>query len=99
MLRVALLSGGPDLSIDALQLDPAAMAAAKPDIRSATPDTDPGPAPGSTEEPGRVKPLAEVERAAIEQAMQVAGGNASVAAHLLGISASTIYRKLKEYSH
>ncbi len=44
-----------------------------------------------------VMSLAQVERLAIENAMQLARGNHFEAARLLGISKSKIYRKLKEY--
>jgi DNA-binding NtrC family response regulator len=50
--------------------------------------------------PGRgspVLPLAEVERRAILQAIEHTRGDRAVAAHLLGIGRTTLYRKLKEY--
>jgi DNA-binding NtrC family response regulator len=40
-----------------------------------------------------IRPLAEVERDVIERAIDLCGGNVPKAAALLGISASTIYRK------
>ncbi len=52
-----------------------------------------------TEQPGTearvkgIRPLAEMEREAIEQAIASCGGNIPKAAALLGVSASTIYRK------
>jgi DNA-binding NtrC family response regulator len=42
--------------------------------------------------------LAEIERAAIAQALQHSGGNRQAAARLLDIGVATLYRKLKEYS-
>lgn len=48
---------------------------------------------------GRVMPLSELEKIAIEDAMRVAGGNRLVAARLLGIGKTTLYRKLKQYNH
>jgi len=42
-----------------------------------------------------VRPLLEIEREAIEHALQVFGGNLSQAAKALGINASTIYRKMR----
>jgi DNA-binding NtrC family response regulator len=44
-----------------------------------------------------VLPLAEVERRAILQAIEYTRGDRAVAAHLLGIGRTTLYRKLKEY--
>ena len=46
----------------------------------------------------KVMPLAEVERLAIEQAMNAASGNRLRAAKLLGIGKTTLYRKLRKYS-
>jgi DNA-binding NtrC family response regulator len=48
---------------------------------------------------GAVLPLQEVERRAIEQALAFTRGDRSMAAHLLGIGRTTLYRKLKEYGH
>src|SRR5467141_2067166 len=42
--------------------------------------------------------MAEVERAAIEAALQDTGGNRRKAAEVLGIGERTLYRKLKEYA-
>lgn len=44
-----------------------------------------------------IMPLAEVERRAILQAIEVTKGDRTVAAALLGIGRTTLYRKLKEY--
>jgi len=44
-----------------------------------------------------VKPLWEVERDAIEAAIQVSNGNIGEAARALGINASTIYRKRQSW--
>jgi DNA-binding NtrC family response regulator len=44
-----------------------------------------------------VLPLMEVERRAILQALEFTRGDRGVAAHLLGIGRTTLYRKLKEY--
>ena len=45
----------------------------------------------------QVLPLAEVEKRAILDALQFTRGDRSMAAHLLGIGRTTLYRKLKEY--
>jgi transcriptional regulator with PAS, ATPase and Fis domain len=44
-----------------------------------------------------VIPLAELERRAIINALEYTKGDRAVAAHLLGIARTTLYRKLKEY--
>lgn len=43
------------------------------------------------------RPLAEIERWAIENTLSLTGGNREETARLLGIGARTLYRKLKEY--
>jgi two-component system NtrC family response regulator len=48
--------------------------------------------------PGEVRPLAEVERMAIEHALACCQGNKTRAAQLLGISRQTLRTKLKEYA-
>ncbi len=47
---------------------------------------------------GEIRPLADVEREAIENAIAICGGNVPQAAARLGISASTIYRKRQSWS-
>lgn len=44
-----------------------------------------------------IRPLAEIERAYIEMAIGLCGGNISRAAECLGISPSTIYRKKMQW--
>jgi DNA-binding NtrC family response regulator len=44
-----------------------------------------------------IVPLMELERRAIVNALEYTKGDRSVAAHLLGIGRTTLYRKLKEY--
>ncbi len=48
--------------------------------------------------PGEVRPLAEVEKLAIEHALACCQGNKTRAAQLLGISRQTLRTKLKEYA-
>jgi len=47
--------------------------------------------------PAGVIPLTELERRAIINALEYTKGDRAVAAHLLGIGRTTLYRKLKEY--
>jgi DNA-binding NtrC family response regulator len=67
----------------------AAAATAAPSIQPA------GPADSSFVTP--VLPLAEMEKRAIINALQYTKGDRVMAAHLLGIGRTTLYRKLKEY--
>jgi DNA-binding NtrC family response regulator len=57
-----------------------------------------GGAPAHPFPPGVVRPLAEVEKLAIEHALQVVDGNKTRAAQLLGISRQTLRTKLKEFA-
>jgi two-component system repressor protein LuxO len=57
--------------------------------RTAPPPRRPAPMPA----PEPIRPLAEVERDAIEHAVAASGGNIPRAAAALGISPSTLYRK------
>jgi two-component system response regulator HydG len=43
------------------------------------------------------QPLSEIEQWAIEQTLQLTGGNREETARILGIGARTLYRKIKEY--
>lgn len=74
-----VLADAEDLTAEML---PAATRAAPPPRR---PPPPPAPEP--------IRPLAEVEREAIEQAVAASGGNIPRAAAALGISPSTLYRK------
>jgi DNA-binding NtrC family response regulator len=47
---------------------------------------------------GAVRPLAAIEKLAIEHALRVCDGNKTRAATLLGIARQTLRTKLKEYS-
>ncbi len=46
----------------------------------------------------QVLPLTEIEKRAIIDALEYTRGDRAVAAHLLGIGRTTLYRKLKEYN-
>jgi DNA-binding NtrC family response regulator len=48
--------------------------------------------------PRTIVPLSELERAAILNALEYTKGDRMMAAHLLGIGRTTLYRKLKEYN-
>jgi DNA-binding NtrC family response regulator len=47
--------------------------------------------------PAAILPLSEIEKRAILEALDYTKGDHSMAAHLLGIGRTTLYRKLKEY--
>jgi len=53
--------------------------------------------PASEQSFSTVVPLVELERRAIINALEYTKGDRAVAAHLLGIGRTTLYRKLKEY--
>jgi transcriptional regulator with PAS, ATPase and Fis domain len=59
--------------------------------------THPSPSGGDTPGPAGVTPLAEVERRTILHAIKITKGDRTLAADLLGIGRTTLYRKLKEY--
>jgi DNA-binding NtrC family response regulator len=47
--------------------------------------------------PRTILPLHEIEKAAIRRALEHTGGDRTLAAQMLGIGRTTLYRKLKEY--
>jgi len=51
----------------------------------------------SVQGPRSIIPMEEMERQAIERAMEAAGSDKALAARLLGIGKSTLYRKLAKY--
>ena len=53
--------------------------------------------PRAVESTKRIRPLAETEREAIEEAVRLCGGNIAKAAAFLGISPSTLYRKQESW--
>src|SRR5690242_147468 len=63
---------------------------------SAEAPQEPIPVPSALQS-APVIPLVELERRAIVNALEYTKGDRSVAAHLLGIGRTTLYRKLKEY--
>ena len=80
----------------------AAAASAQPaDVQNAPDqamDHEQPPAPLRAASPAcPVQPLAEIEKKAILGALEYTRGDRAVAAHLLGIGRTTLYRKLKEY--
>ena len=80
--RTLALAGGARLEVEDL---PSPLQQARP----------PRFAPGMA---GPVRPLAELEREAIYEALAQVKGDKIQAARLLGIGKTTLYRKLKEYS-
>jgi len=77
------------------------MAAAGTDFsgapRNDIPGDQPAGSPPAMQNAPVVVPLLELERRAIVNALEYTKGDRSVAAHLLGIGRTTLYRKLKEY--
>ena len=60
-------------------------------------ETDALPDAAERHSPSTVIPLSELERRAIMHALEYTKGDRAIAAHLLGIGRTTLYRKLKEY--
>ena len=58
--------------------------------------SDPGN--GSSEPSGKIVPMFELERQAILETIAQLNGDKLMAARMLGIGKTTLYRKLKEYS-
>ncbi|HUS66643.1 MAG TPA: sigma-54 dependent transcriptional regulator [Kofleriaceae bacterium] len=81
--RAAILADGSRIDADDVLLEGTGAAMARAG----------GPAAGG----GEVRPLAEMERDAIERALRSVGGNRRRAAELLGIGERTLYDKLKRY--
>ena len=53
--------------------------------------------PASTSENAGIVPIAELEKQAITRALEQLNGDKLMAARMLGIGKTTLYRKLKEY--
>jgi DNA-binding NtrC family response regulator len=51
----------------------------------------------ATDDPSELVSLAEVERRYVLRVLEAAGGNKTSAAHILGVTRKTLYRKLEEY--
>jgi two-component system repressor protein LuxO len=49
--------------------------------------------------PDQIRPLLEIEKQAIEEAIRICQDNVPLAAARLGVSPSTLYRKLKSWEH
>ncbi len=89
------------------EVQPGASAPSVPGTSSALPSATPGSV-GAIEPRDQAPPqnvvnitpgmtMAEIERAAIEQALRESRGNRRRAADMLGIGERTLYRKIKEY--
>jgi len=89
--RGCAMSSGPEIQLGDLptQLQNQGLEA----LRVAETSADGGAEPAAPD----VKPLAEMEREAILDAIRVLKGDKLQAARLLGIGKTTLYRKLKEY--
>jgi two-component system repressor protein LuxO len=101
--RAAVLHPGPDLPLDVI---PRAALTVRPDAPAAL-SVAPRPAP-PVEVPSRPSmallnsltglTLDEIERIAIENAIDQAGGSLPLAARMLGVSPSTLYRKRERWA-
>ncbi len=103
--RIVVLNAGPVITVEMLPPDlnwsmngSENSTAIKPD--AAKPQTSAKPQDDQLQSSGdadQIIPLEELERRAILSAVKACQGAASIAAAKLGISQSTLYRKLKEY--
>ncbi|HCC55859.1 MAG TPA: hypothetical protein DEQ47_01090 [Solibacterales bacterium] len=99
--RMTAVNPGPllhlgDLPSAVQQTRDAARAGAQ-HVTAATHGRTATPAFAGTLAAGEVIPLAELERRAILHALEITKGDRGVAAMLLGIGRTTLYRKLKEF--
>jgi DNA-binding NtrC family response regulator len=99
--RMVTMNSGPLLHVSdlpsALQYHLTARRSAQ---MSVAVSADPGPATMPRMQaisPSGIIPLMEMERRAILHALEYTKGDRVIAAHLLGIGRTTLYRKLKEY--
>lgn len=76
----------------------AASAYPQPMPEAASPEGVVVPAMTTPQNMTPIIPLGELERRAILNALEYTKGDRAVAAHLLGIGRTTLYRKLKEYN-
>lgn len=106
MLRnVVVMNAGPVVSQDMLppqMLFAETLNSNKPfmataNLRPATPPATTGNGGAGEADIAAIKPLADVERDAIEQAIALCGGNIPRAANALGVSPSTLYRKRQSW--
>ncbi|TNE61478.1 MAG: sigma-54-dependent Fis family transcriptional regulator [Alphaproteobacteria bacterium] len=96
-----VLNEGPALTAAMLQalMGPSRRAASATGVQQNGPETV---ASATLQAPGRdngvIEPLAVVERRVIERAIKLSGGKVGLAAKKLGVNASTLYRKIKDWS-
>jgi transcriptional regulator with PAS, ATPase and Fis domain len=91
--QMVAMNSGPWLSRADL---PSTVINRDSETRIAHHDMSPSPS-DDTSGPAGVTPLAEIEKRAILHAIRVTKGDRTLAADLLGIGRTTLYRKLKEY--
>jgi two-component system response regulator HydG len=89
--RESVLGPAPLLAASLPSVSP--FDASQPALLSApSPMPEPAPTPAPS-----IVPLHVLERRAILNALEYTKGDRAIAAHLLGIGRTTLYRKLKEY--
>lgn len=85
-------------TIAAAPVTPAPQASPTPPASPATSASSAPPAPlHEQKQDGPLVPLAEMEKQHILRALELAGDNRTLAADMLGISRSSLWRKLREY--
>ena len=91
--RACTLSSGPILHMGDL---PTQLHEFRMQLRAREPTTEAAAVPAESEQ-GRIISIAEMERQAILETIRQLKGDKLMAAKLLGIGKTTLYRKLKEY--
>ena len=92
--RTVSFADFPEDFVDELSAAPAAAAPAFPPGAAVPPVAQPERPQGDD---GGIERLEETERRLIGQAIAASGGNLALAAEKLGVSRSTIYRKVQQY--
>ena len=95
--NAVVLNDGDTVTVDMLPSPVKLLAGVERSAAMAPAASPEGPAAAAAGAPEHIRPLAEVERDAIERAIRICGGNIPKAAHFLGVSASTLYRKKQSW--
>src|SRR5205823_13475244 len=96
--RMAVMTSGPLLqSADLPSALQNHLESRRSGVFSATAGAQPGIMQTQTVKESGIIPLTEMEKRAIREALEYTKGDRVMAAYLLGIGRTTLYRKLKEY--
>lgn len=97
--NMVVINDGETVTAEMMDIATVKRSQASSPLRRAEPVSTPSStAAQSIQMDNKIRPLWEVERDAIESAIDLCNGNIPLAAAWLGVSASTIYRKKKAWS-